>query len=1474
MANGATLNVAGTFVGTGAANSLTVAGTVSGAGSIDLAAGNDVLTLNDGAVISATIGGGTQTTSDSVVLNNASALSLDSASLSGFELLTKQNSGVATLTGLHSYATGVSINAGTLQVTGGLDTPNVSLGDASTLNVQGSVQAPGATQALLSGNAGINTVLVVAGATLLATGDLGAGADVLDISGTLDTGAGSLSLGADDDVFTIHDGTAVLGIVDGGSGTNTLNTDIATVADLGAVTGFQTLLKTGVGTLNINGPAVSTFTAVTVNAGTLNVAATGAASGVSTTTVATGASLNVDGSYLGSTGNDTMTIDGTVAGSGTIDLGAGDDVLTLNDGAVITANTGGGTQTAADSIVLNNAAALTLSTAAISGFEQLTKQNTGVATLTGAQAYAAGVGISTGTLSVAGTLDAPTIALGDASTLEVLGTVEAAGLAPAIITGSAGINSVFVHSGAILRASGDLAAGSDLLDVAGTLDTGAGTLALGDDDDTLTIHDGTSIVGTVNGGAGTNTFNTDIATVADLGAVTGFQTLLKTGVGTLNITGPANSIFDTVLINAGVLHVGASATVDPVTTVVAAGATLQVDGSYLGTAGNDTMSVSGTISGGGTIDLAQGDDELTLNDGAVLSAVVNGGAQAAGDVVVLNNASAFAFDGTHTSGFELLRKQNSGVATLTGSQSYAAVSVDAGTLSVGDTLNSPALTLADNSVVEVLGTLQATGSTPTTITGSTGANTLRVGSGAILRAIGDLGAGADLVDVAGSLDTAAGILTLGDGDDTLTIHDGANITGIVAGGTGTNTFNPDIAASAAIAAVNGFQTLLKTGAGTLNFNGPAASTFTTVTINAGTVNVAAAGSIDGATTTTIAAGATLNVDGNYLGSGGADTLSVAGTISGAGTIDLGDGDDVLALSDGALLNAAVDGGTHSAGDTIAINNSSAFALDANRTTGFETLNKQDAGTVTLSGMPAFANGINITGGTLASSGTVTAGLVNIAAAGTLSSSGVIVGDLTNAGVLNTGGTPFSSLTIRGDYIGADGRLDMRVALGDEASPTDRLTIDGGSATGSTRVRVINQNGLGARTSGSGIQLIAATNGATTATDAFALDGPVMAGAYSYDLFHGTAADTDPQGWYLRSLRLVRDVASISTAIVPLAHLYGLSVIGTLHEREGADVGATCSGNAPRCQWGRVLYRSGSHEGGGTAANGANFDYDVTGMQIGTDVYENVDENRTNRAGLYLSMGPTNGYVDRDDGTRAGTAQSLASSIGAYWTGRHPAWYVDSTVLGTYFSRIDLEPRDDEAAETDGWGVAASIEAGRNLRLGTEWNLQPQAQVIVQHLDQSDSRTSGTTIRFSGTDTIVARAGLELGVSRPRGKDDSRYFSAWLRANYWSELSGSAETTLTAPSAPSTVFRTDFDEDWVELSAGVAAQVNEHTSVHASVTTNHGVNGSDSQCRQCESRPESSVVAFTIRAAGLRKMPRTAAWDAESGSRAPTGRWQV
>src|SRR5690606_9995223 len=58
-----------------------------------------------------------------------------------------------------------------------------------------------------------------------------------------------------------------------------------------------------------------------------------------------------------------------------------------------------------------------------------------------------------------------------------------------------------------------------------------------------------------------------------------------------------------------------------------------------------------------------------------------------------------------------------------------------------------------------------------------GASTINVNSGGTLRAIGDLGGGSDSVNLVGTLDTGVGVLSLGAGDDSFTLKDGAVITG-------------------------------------------------------------------------------------------------------------------------------------------------------------------------------------------------------------------------------------------------------------------------------------------------------------------------------------------------------------------------------------------------------------------------------------------------------------------------------------------------------------------------------------------------------------------------------------------------------------------------------------------------------------------------------------------------------------------------
>ena len=55
-------------------------------------------------------------------------------------------------------------------------------------------------------------------------------------------------------------------------------------------------------------------------------------------------------------------------------------------------------------------------------------------------------------------------------------------------------------------------------------------------------------------------------------------------------------------------------------------------------------------------------------------------------------------------------------------------------------------------------------------------------------------------------------------------------------------------------------------------------------------------------------------------------------------------------------------------------------------------------------------------------------------------------------------------------------LSLNTYLGADASPSDTLVVDGGAATGATALRITNQAGPGAKTTGDGIQVVQAING--------------------------------------------------------------------------------------------------------------------------------------------------------------------------------------------------------------------------------------------------------------------------------------------------------------------------------------------------------------------------------------------------------------
>ena len=242
------------------------------------------------------------------------------------------------------------------------------------------------------------------------------------------------------------------------------------------------------------------------------------------------------------------------------------------------------------------------------------------------------------------------------------------------------------------------------------------------------------------------------------------------------------------------------------------------------------------------------------------------------------------------------------------------------------------------------------------------------------------------------------------------------------------------------------------------------------------------------------------------------TGTTAGSIAGAGTYFLGSKQLTVGSNN---LSTTVSGTIEDGG------------LAVPGATG-GSLVKVGTGTLTINGAGTYTGGTTVSGGTLAvgdfanpTAALSGGGPISVGSGGTLGGYGAVTGDVTNSGVIAPGsatfsGSPMGAFTIKGNYAGAGGTMAINTFLGGDNSPSDRLIISGGAATGATTVHVTNAAGPGAETTGNGIQVVSAINGATTAPGAFALPaGELRAGPFDYDLFRGGVSGS-PNDWFLRS----------------------------------------------------------------------------------------------------------------------------------------------------------------------------------------------------------------------------------------------------------------------------------------------------------------------------------------------------------------------
>ena len=1171
---------------------------------------------------------------------------------------------------------------------------------------------------------------------------------------------------------------------------------------------------------------------------------------------------------------DSVTFAGLISGSGVVNQnGTGATILTANNtytgGTAIAAGTlqlgNGGTTGAIVGNVANNGALVfdrsnTLTFAGqISGSGSVSQIGAGTAVLTGNNTYAGGTTISAGTLQ-----------LGDGgSSGAILGNVTNNGALafnrsdtvafPGLISGSGVVNQIGAGT-TILTADNTYTGGTTI---------SAGTLQLG--------NGGTSgaILGNVaNNGA--LTFNrSDVQTFS--GLISGSGVVNQIGSGTTILTAD-NTYTGGTTISAGTLQLGNGGTSGAILGNV-------VDNGALTFNRSDTMTLAGQISGSGVVNqIGTGTTVLTgnnsytggttiaagtlqLGDGGASGAIV--GNVANNGVLAFNRSDVVTFAG-QISGSGVVNQIGSGTTILTADNTYTGgTTISAGTLQLGnggtigailgDVANNGTLSFNRADVQTFPGLISGSGTvnqigTGTTIltadnayTGGTtiSAGTLQLGnggtSGAILGDVSNNGAltfnRADIQTFPGLISGSGTVNQIGTGTTILTVN---------------NTYTGGTTISAGTLQLGNGGT---TGAilgnvdnnGALTFNRSDVQTFAGLISGSGVVNQIGTG-------TTI-----LTADNTYTG----------GTTISAGTLQLGNGG-----TSGAILGDVANSGA------LSFNRSNAVTF-AGLISGSGTVNQNGTGTTILTAQNTYGGPTNVNNGVLRAGAASTLSpnsAVNVAAAGTLDLSGYnqTVAGVTNAGLINmgTGTAPGTTLTTP-NYAGQGGRIAMNTLLGDDSSPSDRLVINGGTASGSSSLIVTNAGGAGAVTTGNGILLVDAVNGGTTATSAFTLGnagGYVAAGPYAYTLQRSSVDASGLQNWYLRSTvdcaaapsnpacknpeppvppnppeppvppnpptpvppapPNYRPEVSTAVATPELALRYGSTFLDSLHERIGEAryaLPSTPTGSNSLA-WGRVIGVTGERNGSNSGilgSRGPDYDYKIYGLQSGVDLYRRANANGSmDHAGAYVAFGRATADVDHLDGRSAGQAAMNGVTLGGYWThiGKE-GWYVDAVIQGT---RYDVDNGRSPAGynlDTRGFGFATSLEGGYPFRLNDEWVIEPQAQLVFQNVNLNDANDGAAKIRFNDVDSLRGRLGVRLArtVELDPGPDGKRVATTWLRASLVNEFLTNPTTEFSSQNGY-VPFRADMKGASVQLNLGADVGVKRNVSMYGSVGSEISLRG--------------------------------------------------
>ncbi|ALM86833.1 hypothetical protein ASB57_07805 [Bordetella sp. N] len=991
-----------------------------------------------------------------------------------------------------------------------------------------------------------------------------------------------------------------------------------------------------------------------------------------------------------------------------------------------------------------------------------------------------------------------------------------------------------------------------------SINVNASVLSVATDGSTLfRVADGAAFTGASTAGA----LDITVAGRDARGVVaTGMGTTLSTGTSTYRVTGAAGNAGGAVAI---VAEGGATGTIDAGTTILLsnAGATAGiVDGQAHDLTGaaigwpvattltsnaviqSDTDGAVGfvarnlgtlinnadiTLTGMGSTGVIVGPQGVVNNTATIRVANGNGALVQGAQARLVNNGTIRADDGV-------------AAVHLTGAGASVAFS-GSGLIQAGGTADGILLdeTAVNGSVTGTAGTIVIEGS-GTALNNRAAGGTIALmntsvrtlGDGAA--GIGSSGQNGDIILSGGTVSTAgvralgiyvssAGqlqltdttVTTLGDGAHGIMLDSGA--TAVLSGGT---------------------VSTQGVGAAALHVEGPA---------GAGTVT---------GTTLTSAAGA-----GAEVNAGGTLTLRNAATTGATAGLAITD-----TLGNGQVSSITVAGGTlaATAGNAIQITGAQANivlsnAVNVTASSG-TLLNLSNASVVTFTAQGVALNGdliadsssrgvVNLNQGSILT-GRIDPLDVNIDASSTWNVTGSsVVNNLSNAGLVAfvaPTGDPrqagsYKTLTVS-NYVGSNGTIALNTWLGGDGSPSDRLIVNGGSATGATALRITNTGGSGALTTGDGINVVAVTGGGTTAPGAFRLAGPVQSGAYEYLLYRGGSAN--PDDYYLRSNLLDPGATGgnnggggaapiayrpgvVGYTLTPALNLdYGFTNLGRLHERVG-DVYSTernQTGNRNGV-WGRMGgYGVQADSGDRFSMNQSTFF-----MQFGKDwTLAQEKDGSSTHAGVTASLGVTDAkFKDsaRDLNSmlsdRTGKANIQAQSVGGYYTKySSDGAYWDSVAQVTHY-RNKYDDVYGSSAKQNGFGAAVSQEVGKPFMLLPKLAIEPQAQLVYQYLKLNRFDDGVSSVSGVSDNAVRGRIGVRIFAPNISTEDGSGAGTPYMTVDVLHDF-----VPAKAVSVDGTSLRPSFSRTWGEVGFGLNQSIGKGSQLYAAIKFTKSLDGED------------------------------------------------